>query len=71
MQIEELEAPQGSVALMWTHAAHGGSARLPGSGTRWTVVYAYRNPGAESAARWITPEFQASVDVEESLMTLY
>ena len=71
LQIEELEAPQGSVALMWTHAAHGVSARLPGSGTRWTVVYAYRNPGAESAARWITPEFQASVDVEESLMTLY
>ena len=71
LDIEELEAPPGSVALMWTHAAHGVNARLPGSDTRWTVVYAYRNPGAESSARWSTPEFQASVEVEESLMTLY
>jgi hypothetical protein len=70
LDIEELEAPQGSVALMWTHAAHGVNARLPGSDTRWTVVYAYRNPGAESRARWITPKFQASLDVPDSLMAL-
>ncbi len=71
LQIEELEAPPGSVALMWTHAAHGVNARLPGSDTRWTVVYAYRNPGAESRARWLTPEFEATAGVPQNLMSLY
>ncbi len=71
LQIEELAVPPGSVVLMWTHAAHGVNARLAGSATRWTVVYAYRNPGAESRARWITSEFESSVDVAASLMSLY
>ena len=61
LKIEALDAPEGTVALMWTHAAHAVSARKPGSDTRWTVVYAYRNPGAPpSPARWITPDFEKS-----------
>lgn len=59
LRIEALDAPEGTVALMWTHAAHAVSPRKPGSDTRWTVVYAYRNPGAPcSPARWITPDFE-------------
>ena len=59
LAIETLHAPEGSVVLMWTHAAHAVSPRQPGSPTRRCVVYAYRNPGAPpSAARWITPGFE-------------
>lgn len=57
--IETMDAPEGSVVLMWTHAAHAVTPRKPGSPTRWTVVFAYRNPGVPpSPARWITPEFE-------------
>ena len=58
LEVEYLSAPAGTVILMWTHAAHAVSARQPGSTTRWTVVYAYRNPGAPSRARWISEEFE-------------
>lgn len=58
LRIEDLEVPAGSVILMWTHAAHAVSPRRAGSDTRWTVVYAYRNPGAPSHARWIREEFE-------------
>lgn len=61
LRIAGLDAPEGTVALMWTHAAHAVTPRQPGSDTRWTVVYAYRNPGAPcSEARWITPAFEAN-----------
>jgi hypothetical protein len=59
LEIEYLSVPPGTVIVMWTHAAHAVSPRQPGSSTRWTVVYAYRNPGAESRARWISPEFES------------
>jgi hypothetical protein len=68
--IEPLAAPPGSVALMWTHAAHGVNRRKAGSDTRWSVVYAYRNPGAESHARWITAEFER-LSAADGLMSLY
>lgn len=70
--IEELTAPVGTVALMWTHALHGVTARLPSSVTRWTIVIAYRNPGKPSAARWINPEFEhKQIPGAEGLMSLY
>lgn len=59
LHIEELEVPPGSVVLMWTHAAHAVSPRRANSDTRWTVVYAYRNPGAFSHARWISNAFES------------
>lgn len=58
LEILELEAPPGSVIVMWTHALHAVSPRCADSATRWTVVYAYRNPGEHSHARWITPAFE-------------
>ena len=59
LEIVGLDAPEGSVVLMHTHAAHAVTPRQPESPMRWCVVYAYRNPGAPiSAARWITPEFE-------------
>jgi hypothetical protein len=59
LQIEYLTAPEGSVILMHTHAAHAVAPRQPDSPMRWCVVYAYRNPGATpSKARWITHEFE-------------
>ena len=48
VEIQDLSVPDGTVALMWTHAAHAVSPRRPNSKTRWTVVYAYRNPGRPS-----------------------
>ena len=72
LEIEALFAPPGTVALMWTHAAHAVSARKPNSDTRWCVVYAYRNPGRPSGARWISPEFeQKPIPGAEELMSLY
>jgi hypothetical protein len=72
LEIEALSAPPGTVALMWTHAAHAVSERKPDSHTRWCVVYAYRNPGEPSGARWITPEFeQKPIPGAEGLMSLY
>lgn len=61
LAVDTLDAPEGSVVLMWTHAAHAVTPRKPNSPTRWSVVYAYRNPGAPpSAARWISPAFEQS-----------
>ena len=61
LEIESLTAPEGSVVLMLTHAAHAVTPRQPSSPMRWCVVYAYRNPGAPvSRARWISKEFEAS-----------
>ena len=72
LEIEALSAPPGTVALMWTHAAHAVSERKPDSNTRWCVVYAYRNPGEPSGARWITPEFEKKpIPGAEGLMSLY
>ena len=62
LAIEELSVPQGTVVLMWTHAAHGVNPRKEDSDTRWCVVYAYRNPGRESRARWISPSFKKEAD---------
>lgn len=59
LEIESLSAPEGSVVIMHTHAAHAVTPRQPGSPMRWCVVYAYRNPGAPvSVARWISKEFE-------------
>lgn len=72
LQIQTLSVPAGTVVLMWTHAAHAVTPRKPDSDTRWTVVYAYRNPGKPSGARWITPEFeQKPIPGAEGLMSLY
>ena len=56
--IEALSVPAGTVILMWTHAAHRVTARQADSDTRWTVVYAYRNPGKTSRARWISQAYE-------------
>lgn len=70
--IEGLSVPKGTVALMWTHAAHGVNPRKQGSETRWCVVYAYRNPGRASRARWISEGFeQKAIEGAEGLMSLY
>ena len=72
LTIEELAVPQGTVVLMWTHAAHGVNPRKEKSDTRWCVVYAYRNPGRESRARWISPSFaKKQIKGAEGLMSLY
>lgn len=61
LKIESLTAPEGSVVLMHTHAAHAVTPRQAASPMRWCVVYAYRNPGAPiSKARWISKEFEQS-----------
>ncbi|HIG55924.1 MAG TPA: hypothetical protein EYG11_15510 [Candidatus Latescibacteria bacterium] len=72
LAIEELSVPRGTVVLMWTHAAHGVNGRKMGSDTRWCVVYAYRNPGRTSRARWLSEGFeQKGVVGAEGLMSLY
>jgi hypothetical protein len=72
LEIEYLSAPPGSVIVVWTHAAHAVSPRQPGSSTRWAVVYAYRNPGAPSRARWISEEFECQPPEDAGgLMGLY
>ena len=72
LEIHELAAPAGTAILMWTHAAHAVSPRRANSDTRWTVVYAYRNPGRPSMARWLTPEFERKrIPGAEGLMSLY
>ena len=71
-EIDYLSAPPGTVILMWTHAAHAVRPRKPESDTRWTVVYAYRNPGLPSRARWITEEFERNPSAGcEGLMSVY
>ncbi len=72
LQIQQLSVPSGTVILMWTHAAHAVTPRKPESDTRWCVVYAYRNPGKPSGARWISPEFEhKQIPGAEELMSLY
>ncbi|MEY2931171.1 MAG: hypothetical protein RL033_1920, partial [Pseudomonadota bacterium] len=72
LRIENLSAPPATVILMWTHALHGVTPRKPSSATRWTVVYAYRNPGRPSKARWLSEEFERSdLPGTEGLMSLY
>ena len=72
LEIQALSVPSGTVILMWTHAAHAVTPRKQDSETRWTVVYAYRNPGKPSGARWISPEFeQKPIPGTEGLMSLY
>ena len=72
LRIERLSAPPRSVILMWTHALHGVTPRKPSSPTRWTVVYAYRNPGQPSRSRWISEEFERSaLPGTEGLLSLY
>ena len=72
LRVEELSVPPGTVVLMWTHAAHGVNPRKEGSDTRWCVVYAYRNPGRESHARWLSPGFENKrIKGAEGLMSLY
>jgi hypothetical protein len=71
LQIQQLEAPPATVALMWTHAAHGVNP-CHSTNTRECVVYAYRNHGSPSAARWITEAFEKkSIPGAEGLSDLY
>ena len=58
LAIEKMSVSAGTVILVWTHAAHAVTPRQESSDTRWTVVYAYRNPGQPSGARWISPEYE-------------
>ncbi len=70
--ITPLTAPPATVVLMWTHAAHAVNPRLPDSPTRWAVVYAYRNPGRPSRARWITEAYEKKpIPGAEGLLSLY
>lgn len=72
LEIQALSVPSGTVILMWTHAAHAVTPRKQESDTRWTVVYAYRNPGKPSGARWISPDFERKpIPGAEGLMSLY
>eukprot|EP01043_Picozoa_sp_COSAG02_P006900 COSAG02_NODE_201_length_29473_cov_135.510213_26_plen_393_part_00 len=57
LAIRRLECPRGSVVCMWTHAAHGVDPKPVGSERRWAMITAYRNPGAPSVSRWMTPKF--------------
>lgn len=67
-----LAAPPATVVLMWTHAAHAVNPRLPNSPTRWAVVYAYRNPGRPSRARWISETYEKKPILgAEGLLSLY
>ncbi len=71
LAIEALAAPPGTVIAMWTHALHGVSPKTSPQ-TRWTVVYAYRNPGLPSGARWISEGFEKkTIPGAEGLMSLY
>jgi hypothetical protein len=71
LQIEQLAAPPATVALMWTHAAHAVNPKQS-TATRWCVVYAYRNPGRPSEARWISEAYEKKViPGAEGLLSLY
>ena len=72
LEIEALSVPQGTVVLMWTHAAHAVTPRKQESDTRWTVVYEYYKPGKDPGERWITPEFERKpIPGAEGLMSPY
>jgi hypothetical protein len=71
LEIVDLEVPENSVIVMWTDALHAGTPRRSDSDTRWTLVTAYRNPGAPSGARWVRPEFETNPPAgAESIMSL-
>jgi hypothetical protein len=71
LQIEQLVAAPATIALMWTHAAHAVNPRHS-TNTRWCIVYAYRNPGRPSEARWITEAYEKKpIPGAEGLMSLY
>ena len=57
LAISHLECPPSSVVVMWTHAIHGVGPKPEGSERRWAMITAYRNPGAPSGARWMTPQY--------------
>ena len=72
LEIVDLDVPEGSVIVMWTDALHAVTPRQSQSDTRWTMVTAYRNPGAPSRARWISPEVEINPPAgAESIMSLY
>ncbi|MEM7016571.1 MAG: phytanoyl-CoA dioxygenase family protein [Pseudomonadota bacterium] len=72
LAIEHLTAPPGTVIVMWTHALHGVNAKQADSPRRYCVVYAYRNPGEPSVARWISDAYEKkSIPGTEGLMSLY
>ena len=72
LAIEALSMPSGTVIAMWTFAAHGVNPRQSNSDTRWCVVYAYRNPGLPSNARWISEEYEKRrIPGAEGLLSLY
>ena len=72
LSISRLSATPGSVIVMWTHAAHGVTARRPDTSTLYCIVYAYRNPGRPSEARWISDTFESQLTVgAEGLKSLY
>ena len=72
LEIQELSVPPGTVIVMWTFAAHAVNPRQPGSDVRQCVVYAYRNPGQPSLARWISAEYEKRrVRGAEGLLTQY
>ena len=72
LEIVDLDVPEGSVVVMWTDALHAVTPRHSQSDTRWTMVTAYRNPGAPSGARWISPEFESNPPAgAEAIMSLY
>lgn len=61
LAISHLECPPSSVVVMWTHATHGVAPKPEGSERRWAMITAYRNPGAASGARWMTPQYTTKV----------
>ncbi len=72
LEIVDLDVPDGSVIVMWTDALHAVTPRQRESDTRWTMVTAYRNPGAPSRARWISPRFESNPPAgAETIMSLY
>ncbi len=72
LRIEVLQAPERTVILMWTHTLHGVTPGPAQRGTRWAVVYGYRNPGRPSLSRWISEEFERRAPAEaRGLMSRY
>ena len=61
-----------TVDVMWTYALHAVNPRKTASDVRQCVVYAYRNSGAPSGARWISADYEKRrMPGAEGLMTLY
>ena len=58
LRIETLSCSPRSCLLVETHALHAVAASTRTT-IRWSVVLGFRNPGARSDGRLITPEFEA------------